>query len=72
MSYPLMPVAFLMGVPWQDCGHVASLMGTKTIVNELVAYTELSQLISNREQGIEPFISVGHTPLYIYILVYIS
>lgn len=36
-----------MGVPSQDCGTVAELIGTKIILNEFVAYTELGVLIEN-------------------------
>ena len=41
-----LPFAFLMGVQWKDCSAVASLLGTKTIINEFVAYTSLSQMIA--------------------------
>lgn len=60
MAYILTPVAFLMGVTWEDCHEVASLMGTKTIINEFVAYTELAELIYNRENGLEPSINVSN------------
>ena len=40
-----LPFAFLMGVRWEDCHAVATLLGTKTIINEFVAYTQLSELI---------------------------
>ena len=33
-----------MGVPWQEATAAGALMGTKTILNELLAYLELSQL----------------------------
>ena len=40
-SYVLWPFAFLMGVAQEDCRQVAELIGIKTFVNEMVAYTEL-------------------------------
>lgn len=37
----LAPVAFMMGVPWQDAANVGSLMGVKIVLNEFLAYQEL-------------------------------
>jgi CNT family concentrative nucleoside transporter len=36
------PVAFLMGVPMQDVGPVADLLGTKLVANEFVAFVKLT------------------------------
>jgi concentrative nucleoside transporter, CNT family len=36
------PVAFLMGVPTQDIGAVADLLGTKLVANEFVAFVKLT------------------------------
>jgi CNT family concentrative nucleoside transporter len=33
-----------MGVPWSEAATAGSLMGTKTVLNELLAYIDLSQL----------------------------
>jgi len=38
-----------MGVNVADCRKVAEMIGTKTFINEFVAYLQLSQLIDNRE-----------------------
>lgn len=35
------PIAWLLGVPWTDCMSVGELLGTKTIINEFVAYANL-------------------------------
>ncbi len=35
------PLAWIMGVRWEDCRVVGELMGTKTVVNEFVAYLDL-------------------------------
>ena len=40
----LAPVAWLMGVPWQDASQVGSLLGVKTVLNEFLAYQELARL----------------------------
>jgi CNT family concentrative nucleoside transporter len=38
------PVCWLMGLPWPQAVTAGSLMGIKTILNELIAYVELSKL----------------------------
>lgn len=38
------PVCWLMGLPWDQAMTAGSLMGIKTILNELIAYVELSKL----------------------------
>jgi CNT family concentrative nucleoside transporter len=38
------PVTWLMGVPWSQAPTAGSLMGIKTILNEFIAYVELSKL----------------------------
>ncbi len=38
------PFAWLMGVPWQEAPVAGGLMGVKTILNEFLAYLELSRL----------------------------
>ncbi len=38
------PVVWLMGVPWSESSTAGALMGTKTILNEFLAYLELSRL----------------------------
>jgi concentrative nucleoside transporter, CNT family len=41
----LAPVAWLLGVPWKDCKAVGGLLGTRTVLNELIAYGELGKLV---------------------------
>jgi CNT family concentrative nucleoside transporter len=38
------PVCWLMGLPWDQAVTAGTLMGIKTILNELIAYVELSKL----------------------------
>ena len=38
------PVAWLIGVPGKDCGAVGGLLGTRTVINELVAYSDLGAM----------------------------
>jgi CNT family concentrative nucleoside transporter len=42
----LSPLAWIMGVPWEDCARVGQLIGVKTVVNEFVAYIELAGMMS--------------------------
>src|SRR5262249_26372693 len=39
----LAPIAYLLGVPWADCRIVGSLLGTRVVVNELVAFNDLAE-----------------------------
>jgi CNT family concentrative nucleoside transporter len=36
----------MLGVPWEDCKAVGSLLGTRAVLNELIAYGELKELKS--------------------------
>lgn len=47
-SYVFAPIAFVMGVPWQDCLNMGWLLGTKISINEFVAYLELSKMIDSQ------------------------
>ena len=38
------PVVWLMGVPWQEAHTAGMLMGTKTVLNEFIAYMDLAKL----------------------------
>ena len=44
MGYVMAPVVWLMGVPWPEATTAGALMGTKTILNELLGYLQMSQL----------------------------
>jgi CNT family concentrative nucleoside transporter len=44
LGYLMAPVCWLMGIPWAEATTAGALMGIKTILNELVAYVELSHL----------------------------
>jgi len=35
------PVAWVIGVPWHDCLRIGNLLGTRMVLNELVAFTML-------------------------------
>ena len=40
------PLAWLMGVPWEEARTVGSLLGLKTVLNEFFAYQELGVLVA--------------------------
>ena len=44
LGYAMAPVCWLMGLPWPQAITAGSLMGTKTVLNELIAYVDLSKL----------------------------
>ncbi|XP_042351549.1 sodium/nucleoside cotransporter 1 [Plectropomus leopardus] len=55
-SYAFMPVAFMMGIPYEESFTVAELIGTKLFLNEFVAYQKLSALKDNRLSGLDEII----------------
>ncbi|XP_061757524.1 solute carrier family 28 member 3-like [Nerophis ophidion] len=74
-SYVFMPLSFLMGVSWEDSFIVAELIGTKTFLNEFVAYQKLSVLINKRKAGgpeyvnnVKQYISVHSETIATYAL----
>jgi len=44
------PLAWLMGVPWKDAFEVGNLMGTRLVLNELIAFSQLGAL----KQSLDP------------------
>jgi CNT family concentrative nucleoside transporter len=43
------PFAWLMGVPWQDCRAVGSILGERIVLNEFIGYLSLS-----KAEGLKP------------------
>lgn len=41
----LMPLAWVMGVPWHDCANFGSLLGEKLVLTEFLAYISLADLM---------------------------
>ncbi len=44
MGWLMAPLVWLMGIPWDQAFAAGSLMGTKTILNEFLAYLDLGQM----------------------------
>ncbi len=41
LGFLFAPVAWLIGVPWHDCGAIGNLLGTRMALNEVLAYISL-------------------------------
>lgn len=46
LGWILAPIAWLIGVPWADATTMGSLLGTKIVLNEFVAYLKLAEEVS--------------------------
>ena len=44
MGWLFAPIAWLMGVPWSECFDAGAIMGTKIVLNELLAFLKLIEL----------------------------
>ena len=44
LGWAFMPLALVMGVPWKDAVAVGDLLGTRMVLNELIAYSRLGTL----------------------------
>lgn len=45
LGYLFRPLAWVMGVPWNEAGLVGSLLGIKTVINEFVGYARLQEMV---------------------------
>lgn len=64
LSKVFLPLSWIIGVPWDHCEDVATLIGLKTVVNEFVAYQRLGELkklgkLTPRVEGIATFAICG-------------
>jgi len=44
LGWLMAPLVWVMGIPWSESVAAGALMGTKTVLNELIAYIDLSKL----------------------------
>lgn len=66
LGWVLAPVAWLMGVPWSEAPLIGSMLGTKTVLNEFLAYRDLAahaQALSPRTIRIATFALCGFANL---------
>ncbi|MDH5822959.1 nucleoside transporter C-terminal domain-containing protein [Luteimonas sp. RD2P54] len=52
LGWVLSPLAWLIGVPWQDAATVGGLIGTKVVLNEFVAYVQLGEILRGSVEGV--------------------
>lgn len=52
LGYLLAPIAWLIGVPWQDANVVGGLIGQKIVLNEFVAYLQLADIVNGKTPGV--------------------
>ncbi len=50
LGFVFAPVAWLIGVPWKDCGLIGNLLGTRMALNEVIAYIALG----THKAGLDP------------------
>jgi CNT family concentrative nucleoside transporter len=46
LGWAFAPIAWMIGVPWADAVNMGSLLGTKIVLNEFVAYLKLAENVS--------------------------
>jgi CNT family concentrative nucleoside transporter len=51
LGWVMAPVVWLMGIPWRETAAAGALMGTKTVLNELIAYLDLANLPADALSG---------------------
>ncbi len=44
LGWVMAPLAWLMGIPWEEAGAAGALLGVKIVLNELLAYLALARL----------------------------
>ena len=49
LSIIFKPLAWTMGIPWNEAGYVGSLMGEKIVFTELIAFGDLQSMISKNQ-----------------------
>jgi CNT family concentrative nucleoside transporter len=54
LGYLFRPFAWLIGVSWSESQAVGSLLGVKTVLNELVAYSQMKDLLSANRAVLSP------------------
>lgn len=63
LGWVMAPAAFAMGIPWAEATAAGSLLGVKTVLNELIAYLQLvalpEQALSERSRLIMTYALCG-------------
>jgi len=67
-SYLFAPAAWLLGIPWSECGQVGVLLGKKTVLNEFIAYLDLKSFIEHAAAGTGPTLAPRTVAIATYAL----
>jgi concentrative nucleoside transporter, CNT family len=64
LGWLLRPLAWLMGVPWEEADQVGALLGIKTVLNEFVGYVRMEEMVeagelSERSEAIATYALCG-------------
>ena len=54
LGFLLRPLAWVMGVPWQDTAYVGSMIGLKTCLNEFIAYAQFAKDLGGGAVSLQP------------------
>lgn len=54
LGYVCAPIVWLIGIPWHDCREVGAWLGIKTVLNEFVAYLNMSSALRADPASISP------------------
>ncbi|MBS0419569.1 MAG: nucleoside:proton symporter [Proteobacteria bacterium] len=67
LGFVCAPLAWLIGIPWNEASTVGQLIGTKIVLNELIAYRELASLgvtaLSDHSRLITTYVLCGFANL---------
>jgi len=47
LGFGLAPIAWVMGIPWHEAVTAGSILGTKTVLNEMLAYIDLTTITAD-------------------------
>ncbi len=54
LGWVFWPISAMMGVPFEDCGQVGTLLGEKIVLNEFVAYAHLGEQLASDASNLQP------------------
>jgi CNT family concentrative nucleoside transporter len=67
LGYIMAPITWMIGIPWSESATAGFLLGEKTILNELIAYLDMSKLttgvLSTRSQIVMTYALCGFANL---------
>lgn len=52
LGWVMAPLAWVIGVPWSEASTVGSLIGTKVVLNEFIAYSALADIVNGKVDGV--------------------